>query len=86
MGANRRIAATMMYLNDDFDGGETEFLYQSLRVKPVKGMVLIWPAGFTHVHRGNPPLNKDKYIGTGWYTYHISEKEWDFAKSSMANA
>ena len=66
MGANRRIMATMMYLNDDFDGGETEFLYQSLRVKPVKGMVLIWPAGFTHVHRGNPPLNGEKFISTSW--------------------
>ena len=66
MGANRRILATMMYLNDDFDGGETEFLYQSLRVKPKRGMVLIWPAGFTHVHRGNPPLSGEKFIATSW--------------------
>jgi hypothetical protein len=56
----------MMYLNDVDDGGETEFLYQSKRYKPVKGRVLIWPAGFTHVHRGNPPLSGEKYIATSW--------------------
>lgn len=66
MGCNRRVAATMMYLNDVDEGGETEFLYQSKRYKPVKGRVLIWPAGFTHVHRGNPPLSGEKYIATSW--------------------
>ena len=28
--------------------------------------MVIWPAGFTHCHRGNPPLDRDKYILTGW--------------------
>ena len=60
MGTNRRILATMMYLNDVDEGGETEFLYQSLRFKPKRGQFLIWPAGFTHVHRGNPPLSGEK--------------------------
>ena len=54
------------YLNDDFDGGETEFLYQSLRVKPAKGKTVIFPAAYTHMHRGNPPLGGTKYIATTW--------------------
>jgi len=66
MGSNRRIAATMMYLNTVEEGGETEFLYQHKRFKPVAGQVLIWPAGFTHVHRGLPPLKGEKYIATSW--------------------
>ena len=48
------------------DGGETEFIYQQKRFKAEKGTVLIWPAGYTHMHRGNPPLS-NKYIATGWY-------------------
>ena len=56
----------MIYLNEDFEGGETEFLYQNKRVKAVEGTVVIWPAGFTHVHRGNPPIGQDKYILTTW--------------------
>ena len=45
--------------------GETEFLYQKQRIKPVEGRVVIFPGSFTHLHRGNPPLNI-KYIATGW--------------------
>ena len=55
-----------LYLNDDFEGGETEFLYQNRREKAVKGDVLIFPAGFTHTHRGNPPIGGDKYLITSW--------------------
>lgn len=59
----------MIYLNDvpDEAGGETEFLYQSRRIKPTKGTVVIWPAGLTHVHKGNTVLEGEKYILTGWY-------------------
>jgi hypothetical protein len=65
-GNNRRIFATMLYLNDVEEGGETEFLYQSLRIKPEKGKFIIWPAHWTHTHRGNPPLSGEKYITTSW--------------------
>jgi len=65
-----RICAFMMYLNDVDDGGETEFLYQKFRVKPKANRFLIWPAGYTHVHRGNPPLSNDKYIITGWVEHN----------------
>ena len=58
-----------MYLNDVEEGGETEFLYQSRRVKPKRGRLAIWPAQFTHMHRGNPPLSGDKYVITGWVEY-----------------
>ena len=57
----------ILYLNDVEDGGETEFLYQCKRVKPRQGTLVIWPAGLTHTHRGNPPLSGVKYIATGWY-------------------
>ena len=59
-----------IYLNSIPDNeGETEFLYQKLRVNPEKGMIMIWPPGFTHTHRGNPPYTTTKYIATGWYSY-----------------
>ena len=64
-----RTMAWMVYLNDVEEGGETEFLYQGVRVPPVKGRLIVWPAGFTHVHRGNPPLKGTKYAITGWINY-----------------
>lgn len=64
-----RILAWAVYLNDISDGGETEFLYQSQRVIPKKGTAMIFPASFTHTHRGNPPLTETKYIVTGWIEF-----------------
>lgn len=61
-----RVLAWILYLNDVEEGGETEFLYMHMRVRPKKGRLVIWPAGFTHTHRGNPPISNDKYIVTGW--------------------
>jgi hypothetical protein len=57
-----------IYLNDVKEGGETEFLHQSMRVQPKKGRIVIWPAGFPYVHRGNPPLKGEKYFLTSWMT------------------
>ena len=64
-----RILAYSLYLNDIDEGGETEFLYLHKRFKPKQGTFLLWPAGFTHTHRGNPPLKQEKYIITGWVEY-----------------
>jgi hypothetical protein len=69
-GLEQRVLAYTIYLNDVDDGGETEFLLQSQRVKPVKGRIVIWPAGFPYVHRGNPPLSGEKYIITSWLNYY----------------
>ena len=55
-----------IYLNDVEDGGETEFLHFSKRVKPKTGRIVIWPAAFPYLHRGNPPLSGEKYILTSW--------------------
>jgi hypothetical protein len=58
----------VIYLNDVPMGeGETEFLYQRKRYQPKTGTVVIFPAGMTHVHKGNTVLTTDKYILTGWY-------------------
>jgi hypothetical protein len=64
-----RLFAWMLYLNDVDEGGETEFLYYPKRIKPKAGTLLLWPASFTHAHRGNPPLSNDKYVITGWLEY-----------------
>ena len=64
-----RLLLVMVYLNDVEEGGETEFLYQSRRIKPKQGTLVICPSGFTHTHRGNPPLTGDKYMINGWIEF-----------------
>ena len=65
----RRLATYILYLNDVDQGGETEFLYLSRRIKPKAGRLVIFPAGYIHTHRGNPPLTGEKYILTGWLEF-----------------
>ena len=72
---SRRTFVIQVYLNDDFDGGETEFLYQNKREKASAGDVLIFPCQYTHVHRGNPPINGDKYLVTSWAWIQDNGKE-----------
>ena len=62
-----RMMAYMTYLEVPKKGGETEFLHQSLRIEPIVGRTLIWPAAFTHMHRGNPPLDGEKMYIDGWF-------------------
>ena len=64
----KRLFLVILYLNE-VSGGETEFLYQHKRVAPKTGRLMICPSGFTHTHRGNPPLEGHKYILNGWIEF-----------------
>jgi hypothetical protein len=69
-----RMLAWTIYLNDIPDGeGETEFLWQGVKIKPRQGRMVIFPAFFTHTHRGNPVYSTNKYIATGWFEYNEFE-------------
>jgi hypothetical protein len=65
----RRVLQAILYLNDVEEGGETEFLYLSKRIKPKAGTLLLFPASFTHTHRGNPPLKGSKYLLNTWLEF-----------------
>jgi hypothetical protein len=67
-----RVLVYMLYLNTlDLDAaGETEFLYQQRRIQPRENTMVLWPATFTHAHRGNTVFGgQSKYIVTGWFYY-----------------
>lgn len=64
-----RCLVFLTYLNDVECEGETEFFYQKIKVKPQKGLTLIWPSDWTHVHRGIPSPKETKYVATGWYNF-----------------
>lgn len=62
----KRALVFSIFLNDVEEGGETEFLLLRERVKPKKGTLVIFPADYPFVHRGNPPLSGEKYLLTSW--------------------
>ena len=58
----------MTYLNDVPDGG-TEWYHQDKYVEAKKGYTVIWPADWTHFHRGRVSKEHEKKIITGWFAY-----------------
>ena len=59
----------MTYLNDVDDAGGTEFFYQKITAQPRKGLTLIWPVDWTHLHWGIVSPTQEKYIITGWFDF-----------------
>jgi hypothetical protein len=40
-----------------------------MRIAPKMGTLVLFPASFTHTHRGNPPLSGEKYFITSWLQF-----------------
>lgn len=57
-----RVITAIWYLNTVADGGETEYKWQDVAVRPVAGRLLLCPVGWPFLHRGNPPRSGPKYI------------------------
>lgn len=67
--SHRQLVA-IWYLNDvDGPGGETEFLFQDIKVKPEAGKLLLFPPFWTHEHRGVTLDEGVKYIATTWVVF-----------------
>ena len=64
---NKRVLAWMVYLNTVTDEGGTYFSNYDYKIDAVEGRLVIWPAYWTHVHRGVISKSQTKYIATGWY-------------------
>jgi len=62
----KRQLVYMVYLNTIKKGGGTEFPFQNTIIKAIKGNLIIWPADFTHPHKGIISETEEKYIATGW--------------------
>ena len=71
-----RMLAWMIYLNDAECG--TVFPHQEKTITPKVGRTVIWPATWTHPHKGVTPNIGIKYIATGWYYFlPVGEPQFD---------
>jgi len=69
LASSPRLLVFTTYLNTISDGGETEFMYQNLKIKPYTGLTVIFPADYMYVHRGITSPTETKWITTGWFSY-----------------
>jgi hypothetical protein len=76
----RFVASFILYLNDDFEGGNTLFLNDKLKVSPKKGSILMFPCGPYFVHKSTPIKSGKKEII--WNCYVDAPKEFAAALES----
>jgi hypothetical protein len=60
-----RVFTYLWYLNTVTEGGETVF-WDSYKIKPEAGKLVLFPACWTFPHTGKMPISDNKYIITGW--------------------
>ena len=60
----------MTYLNDVENAGTEFYYFPDLNIQAKKGLTLIWPAGWTHTHRGVISDIDEKHIITGWFNFY----------------
>jgi 2OG-Fe(II) oxygenase superfamily len=59
----KRFMVVLIYLNDDFTGGETDFPQFNIKVKPKQGNMVLFPAMWNWLHKGYPVKGENpKYI------------------------
>lgn len=67
---SQRQLVALWYLNDvPSPGGETEFLFQDVKIKPEKGKLILFPPFWTHEHRAVTLNEGVKYIATTWIVF-----------------
>ncbi len=66
-GVSSRVLSVLLYLNDDYEGGEIEFRHSNLKFKPEAGSVLFFPSNFLYVHEVYPVTKGPRYALPNWY-------------------
>ncbi len=60
--------AMVLYLNDDYEGGELFFPDIGLEIKPKSGQLIAWPSGPFFEHGVKPVLRGDRYVVSAFLT------------------
>ncbi len=63
----QRLLSAVLYLNDDFEGGELHFSRQGLTYNPEAGSLVVFPSNFCFPHASLPIHNGTKYAVVTWF-------------------
>ena len=66
---SRRHLTGIIFLNDVKEGGELYFPHHDLTVKSKKNKMIIFPSGWTHVHKTFPPIKQERYVLQVWWSF-----------------
>jgi Rps23 Pro-64 3,4-dihydroxylase Tpa1-like proline 4-hydroxylase len=66
-GVSSRVLSSVMYLNDDYMGGEIIFPQSRKMLKPEPGSIIFFPSNFMYPHEILPIVHGSKYSMPHWY-------------------
>lgn len=59
--------SVVLYLNDDYEGGEINFPKQDVTIKPEAGSIVIFPSVDPYYHQSMPVVSGIKYMCPGFW-------------------
>jgi predicted 2-oxoglutarate/Fe(II)-dependent dioxygenase YbiX len=62
----RRSISSILYLNDEYTGGELEFVNYNIKIKPSPGMLVLFPSNYAYSHIAHPVKTGTKYAIVTW--------------------
>jgi hypothetical protein len=63
---NSRALSAICYLNNDYEGGELEFVNFKIKIKPEPGMLILFPSSYAYSHIAHPIVSGTKYAIVTW--------------------
>jgi hypothetical protein len=66
-GVSSRVLSSVMYLNDDYEGGEMIFQNSGISIKPEAGSIIYFPSNFLYVHEVAEIKSGTRYSMPHWY-------------------
>ena len=61
-----RCVSAIVSLNNDYEGGEVEFVNFGIKIKPEPGMLLLFPSNYAYRHIAHPVTSGTKYAIVTW--------------------
>lgn len=61
-----RSISAVFYLNDDYEGGEIEFIHYGIKIKPGAGTLVLFPSNYPYSHIAHEVTDGIKYAIVTW--------------------
>lgn len=66
-----KTVSVVLYLNDDYTGGEIELPDHDIVVKPTPGSIVVFPSRKPYFHQSNTIISGEKYIVPGFWENRV---------------
>jgi predicted 2-oxoglutarate/Fe(II)-dependent dioxygenase YbiX len=68
---SRPLMSAVLYLNDDYEGGELYFPLQEIKIKPEAGSIIVFPSVEPFFHESLPISKGEKYMAPAFWIKQI---------------